>query len=79
VLADLGRAFGARPEPALFEVTRWPRAIPQYWVGHKDRLARIDAALAPHAGLHLLGNWRGGIAMDACVREATAAAEGTPV
>lgn len=74
VLGDLGRAFGSCPEPSLFEVTRWPRAIPQYWVGHKDRLARIDAALAPHAGLSLLGNWRGGIAMDACVREATALA-----
>ena len=71
VTGDLRRAFGKLPEPALFEVTRWARAIPQYWVGHKDRLARIDAALAPHRGLHLLGNWRGGIAMDACVREAT--------
>ncbi|MCE9637375.1 MAG: protoporphyrinogen oxidase [Planctomycetes bacterium] len=75
VLGDLRRAFGACPEPALFEVTRWPRAIPQYWVGHKDRLARIDAALEPHRGLHAIGNWRGGIAMDACVREASALAE----
>jgi protoporphyrinogen/coproporphyrinogen III oxidase len=79
VLADLHRSFGASSEPALFEVTRWPRAIPQYHVGHKDRLARIDAALAPHPGLSLLGNWRGGIAMDACVREATAAAARVPV
>jgi oxygen-dependent protoporphyrinogen oxidase len=75
VLGDLRRAFGACPEPALFEITRWPRAIPQYWVGHRDRLARIDAHVARIPGLHLLGNWRGGIAMDACVREATALAE----
>jgi oxygen-dependent protoporphyrinogen oxidase len=74
VLADLGRALGLTGEPALFQVTRWPRAIPQYVVGHKDRSARIDAAVAGHAGLHLLGNWRGGIAMPDCVRNATALA-----
>lgn len=76
VLADLRRAFGALPEPALLEVTRWPRAIPQYWLGHAARLGRIDAGVAGCRGLHLLGNWRGGIALDACVREATAVGAG---
>lgn len=74
VTEDLSRAFGACPEPSLFEVTRWPRAIPQYWLGHRDRLARIDAAVAGLPGLRLAGNWRGGIAMDACCREASAVA-----
>lgn len=74
VLADLRRALGLAAEPSLFEVTRWPRAIPQYVVGHAERLARIDAALASLPGLRLLGNWRGGVAMPDCVRNAELAA-----
>lgn len=75
VRADLRRAFGGFPEaPPLLSITRWPRAIPQYRVGHDTRVARIDAALAASPGLRLLGNWRGGVAMDHCVREATALA-----
>lgn len=75
VRADLERALGLSAAPSLFHVTRWPRAIPQYVVGHKDRVARIDAALAAHPGLYLAGNWRGGIAMTECARNAAALAD----
>jgi oxygen-dependent protoporphyrinogen oxidase len=75
VLADLSRALGLSGEPALVEITRWPRAIPQYVVGHKDRVARIDGHVRRHAGLRLLGNWRGGIAMPDCVRNANSLAD----
>ena len=75
VTSDLRCAIGLAAAPALFEVTRWPRAIPQYVVGHKDRLARIAAAAAAHPGLRLLGNWRGGIAMPECARNAKAMAD----
>jgi oxygen-dependent protoporphyrinogen oxidase len=75
VLADLRRAIGLVDEPSLFQVTRWRRAIPQYVVGHKDRVARIDAAVAAHAGLRLFGNWRGGIAMPDCARNAASLAD----
>jgi oxygen-dependent protoporphyrinogen oxidase len=71
---DLQRALGGSWEPALAEVTRWPQAIPQYELGHKDRLARIEHLLAPLQGLELLGNWRGGIAMPNCAREGEDAA-----
>jgi oxygen-dependent protoporphyrinogen oxidase len=74
VLADLGRAIGFHGRPSLFQITRWKRAIPQYVVGHKDRVASIDAAAARHPGLCLLGNWKGGIAMPDCVRAANSAA-----
>jgi oxygen-dependent protoporphyrinogen oxidase len=75
VLADLGRAIGLSGEPALVEITRWPRAIPQYVVGHRDRVARIDELVRRHAGLRLAGNWRGGIAMPDCVRNANCLAD----
>ncbi len=75
VVADLARAVGLVGEPALFHVTRWPRAIPQYVVGHKDRVARVDVAVRALPGLTLLSNWRGGIAMPDCVRNANSAAD----
>src|SRR6185295_11021584 len=75
VLADLSRTVGLAGEPALFQVTRWPRAIPQYVVGHAARAARIDVAVRAHPGLVLLGNWKGGIAMPDCVRGSDAAAD----
>jgi oxygen-dependent protoporphyrinogen oxidase len=70
VEADLRRALGLSRPLALCEITRWRRAIPQYAVGHKDRVARIDELARRHKGLRLLGNWRGGIAMPDCVRNA---------
>jgi oxygen-dependent protoporphyrinogen oxidase len=73
-LRDLRTALGGTWTPALTEVTRWPLAIPQYVVGHKDRLARIETALDAVPALSLLGNWRGGIAMPNCAREGAAAA-----
>lgn len=74
VLHDLERACGPLGLPALFHTYRWPRSIPQYEVGHRDRLARVRAALAGLDGLHLAGNWSGGIAMPDCVRNAEALA-----
>lgn len=71
---DLRRLAGVVAEPTLFRVTRWPRAIPQYEVGHTERLERIDELLAPRHGIHLLGNWRGGISMPQCVQSAEALA-----
>ena len=73
-LRDLRTALGGTWTPSLTEVTRWPLAIPQYVVGHKDRLTRIEAATSTVPELSLLGNWRGGIAMPNCAREGAAAA-----
>ncbi|KFF48455.1 hypothetical protein GY26_14675, partial [Gammaproteobacteria bacterium MFB021] len=67
VQADLGDILGIRGEPVWRRVVRWPQAIPQYEIGHDERLARLDAALAHHPGLHLGGNWRGGIAVGDCL------------
>ncbi len=64
--ADLERLFGVRARPTWSALARWPRAIPQYALGHGERLARIEAARAElsrrAAPLHLCGNWRGGVA-----------------
>ncbi|WP_110684987.1 protoporphyrinogen oxidase [Salinicola aestuarinus] len=67
VIKDLRDVLGIRGEPVWRRVVRWPQAIPQYELGHLERIERLDAALEHHATLHLVGNWRGGIAVGDCL------------
>lgn len=69
VHAELKLALGVRGEPVFSGVVRWPRAIPQYVVGHLDRVARIDAAAARHPGLFLTGNAYRGVALGDCAEQ----------
>jgi oxygen-dependent protoporphyrinogen oxidase len=73
-VADLGRLVGAG-RPKVARVTRWPRSMPQYHVGHLDRVARIEAAVARHPGLLLAGNAYRGVGMPDTIRIAREAAE----
>jgi oxygen-dependent protoporphyrinogen oxidase len=70
ILADLRALLGIDGDPRFTLVNRWPRAIPQYELGHLDRIARIDAALAQLPGLHTRANWRDGISVADCVTQA---------
>jgi oxygen-dependent protoporphyrinogen oxidase len=55
-------------EPEYVQVTRWRRAMAQYAVGHKDRMARINSRLAGLPGLRLAGNAYDGIGVPDCIR-----------
>jgi oxygen-dependent protoporphyrinogen oxidase len=69
VHAKLQRAMGIAAPPVFQRVIRWPRAIPQYHVGHLDRLAWIDARLTQHPGLILAGNAYRGVALNDCIEQ----------
>ncbi len=62
------RAIPAEAEPEFAQVTRWPRAMAQYAVGHKQRMERVHARLAALAGLRLVGNAYDGIGVPDCIR-----------
>jgi oxygen-dependent protoporphyrinogen oxidase len=75
-ISELRGPLKLRGEPALRLVRRWPRAIPQYELGHGrfvERGREIERALP---GLRLAGNFLGGISVPDCIRNATALAEG---
>jgi oxygen-dependent protoporphyrinogen oxidase len=69
VHAELQRVMGVTAAPVFRRVVRWPRAIPQYHIGHLDRLAWIDARLGQHPGLFLGGNAYRGVALNDCTEQ----------
>lgn len=74
VRSELGLALGALPAPSYLRIARWPRAIPQYNVGHLARLERIDGALRGLPGLHLAGSAYLGPGITDVARDAEALA-----
>ncbi len=75
VREELAATLGIHAAPIYRRLVRWERGIPQYEVGHLARVARIDAHLARHPGLHLTGNAYRGVGMNDCVRNAEALAD----
>lgn len=75
VLEELRELLGMGKDPILTSVRRHPRAMPQYHLGHAQRVAAIEAAVPAHPGLHLTGNWLRGVGLPDCVHEAQRTAE----
>jgi oxygen-dependent protoporphyrinogen oxidase len=67
--------LGVAAEPALTRVHRWPRGMPQYVLGHPERVARIDEALRAHPGLALAGAAYRGVGIPDCIQSGEAAAD----
>ncbi|MGE0453276.1 MAG: protoporphyrinogen oxidase [Vicinamibacteria bacterium] len=67
---DLRATMGLELDPVFARVFRHELGIPQYTVGHLDRLRRIEAAAQRQPGLHLAGNAYRGVAINNCVAEA---------
>jgi oxygen-dependent protoporphyrinogen oxidase len=76
VRADLTQAMKLRAEPLEQRVFRFERALPQYAVGHLERIARVDAALASLPSVSLCGAAYRGVGVAACIRDGQVAAEG---
>ncbi|WP_223642603.1 protoporphyrinogen oxidase [Corallococcus sp. EGB] len=72
---ELKSMAGLTATPELTEVIRWPRGIPQYTVGHLERLAAMEERLKRWPGLHLAGNAYRGVGVNDCIREAARLAD----
>jgi len=62
-------------DPLFSNVTIWPRALPQYNLGHGDRLAAVAKSCSRFPGLWLTGNYLRGPAIGSCVDQALQVAE----
>lgn len=71
-LADL---LDVGADPSLALVRRWPNALPEYAVGHRDLVALIRADAARIGALALAGNAYDGAGIPDCIRTGFAAAE----
>jgi oxygen-dependent protoporphyrinogen oxidase len=75
VAVDVAHATGLAGSPADWLVNRWGGALPQYTVGHLDRVRRIREAVAAVPGLAVCGAAYDGVGIAACVASARLAAE----
>jgi oxygen-dependent protoporphyrinogen oxidase len=65
---DLAEAGVAAGDPTVVAITRWPRSIPQYTFGHRERMRALERAEARWPGLRFAGNYRGGVSVGDVVR-----------
>ncbi len=75
VRQELLATHGITAEPNLWRIFRWPNAMAQYTVGHRDRLARIEQQLARLPGLLLAGSSYRGAGIPDCIADGWMAAE----
>lgn len=70
VRKDLETILDIKTAPDFLRIYRYEKAIPQYTVGHSERMGAIEKALKNHPGLFLTGNSYYGIGINDTVREA---------
>ena len=71
---DLRSLLGLTAEPVDALLTRWGGGLPQYAVGHVERVARIRAAVEAVPGLAVCGAAYDGVGIPACIGSAQRAA-----
>ena len=71
---DLTQLIGLQGKPTPIDVVRWREKMPQYHVGHVQKVTSIEANLQNHQGLELAGNAYHGVGIPQCVRSGQQAA-----
>ena len=71
---ELERTLGITTEPLFHRIYRWLQAMPQYTLGHPERLTRIDHRVAAHAGLFVAGAAYRGVGIPDCINSGEQAA-----
>lgn len=68
--SELQHVLGISSEPRLVAITRFERSIPQYNLGHAERVHEIEKLLTGMRGLSLIGNYLHGVSTGDCIKEA---------
>ena len=72
---ELAHVSGVEAEPAWTQVFRWPQGLPQYVLGHLDRLENIAATLREIPGLQVAGASYQGVGIPDCITSGWSAAD----
>ncbi len=72
---ELDALLGIRGKPLLVDIARWDAKMPQYHVGHVQRINEVDRLVAAHQGLELAGNAYRGVGIPQCIHSGQSAAE----
>ncbi len=75
VREDLRLLLGVNAAPSLVFISRYPASMPQYHLGHLDRVDRIKQRLGQIKGLALAGNAYLGIGIPDCIHSGEQAAD----
>ena len=75
VKSELKSIMGIDAEPIRTWIFRWPDGMPQYTIGHLERLKRVDERVAHHPGMFLAGGSYRGVGIPDCINSGTKAAE----
>lgn len=75
VREDLRDILGIDSPPSLSRIARWPDSMPQYEVGHLQRVERIEKHAAAYPGLAIAGNAYRGVGIPDCIASGERAAE----
>jgi len=69
------RLLGIEANPGLVRIHRWPLGMPQYVLGHPERVERVENALVGHPGLAVAGAAYRGVGIPDCIRSGEEAAQ----
>jgi oxygen-dependent protoporphyrinogen oxidase len=72
---ELGQLLGISGEPNLTLISRYDRGMPQYYVGHGERVRQIESGLQDLPGLYFTGNAFGGVGIPYCIFKSEKIAE----
>lgn len=75
VREELREVMGVTETPVVCRLSRWPRSMAQYTVGHQARVEEIEARVSRRDGLHLVGNAYHGIGLPDCIKMGKQVAE----
>lgn len=74
VLNELRDILELQAMPDVVKIRRWQRAIPQYELGHQQRIEAVEKFEAQHPGIFVAGNFRGGISVGDCIMQSESVA-----
>lgn len=74
-ITEAGRTLNISAAPSFQRVYRWPGGMPQYTLGHRERIAKLRDRLTHHPGLWMAGALFDGVGIPNCIASGEEAAE----